>query len=141
MHNIGGEAYSMSKVIFILRPHLQKDRQPEFRYTCMLLEFINSQSFVFRFGDLNVTVTVKRQAILQDVQHEQHVMKFKKFIMDYMYEEWYLVTPVPRQMMADLPVRLCHFCPLVHNLLGRLRFLPEYELWLHRTATVCYISS
>jgi hypothetical protein len=56
-----------------------------------------------------MTVTVKRQAVLRDVQHEQHLMKFKKFLMDYMYEEWYLVTPVPKQMMTELPVRLRHF--------------------------------
>ncbi|XP_048730421.1 uncharacterized protein LOC125647690 [Ostrea edulis] len=82
-----------------------------------------------QFGDLNVTVTVKRQAILQDVQHEQHVMKFKKFIMDYMYEEWYLVTPVPRQMMADLPLPGCLKCGTFYERLY------EARLWMSSGGT------
>lgn len=62
--------------------------------------------FAFRFGSLNVTVTIKRQALMQEPLHESHVMKFKKFLIDYRFEEWYLVTPIPKKMMTELPVSI-----------------------------------
>ncbi|XP_061197924.1 uncharacterized protein LOC133206000 [Saccostrea echinata] len=81
------------------------------------------------FGDLNVTVTVKRQAVQQHVQHEQHVMKLKKFLMDYMYEEWYLVTSVPKKMMAELPLPSCLKCGTFYERLY------EARLWMSSGGT------
>lgn len=43
---------------------------------------------------------------MQEPLHESHVMKFKKFLIDYRFEEWYLVTPIPKKMMTELPVSI-----------------------------------
>nr|XP_022304685.1 lysine-specific demethylase 8-like [Crassostrea virginica] len=88
-----------------------------------------------QFGDLNVSVTVKKQVLLQDPQHENHVMKFKKFLIDYKFEEWYLVTPIPKKMMAALPLPPCLSCGTFS---GRLY---EARLWMSSGGTASRLHS
>ena len=53
---------------------------------------------------MNVTVTVKVARKNDEVQTAPHIMKLRKFIFDYKYENWYLSTTVPAEMMEELPV-------------------------------------
>ena len=56
---------------------------------------------------MNVSVTVKIMRKKNEIQTAPHVMKLKKFLYDYMYEDWYLASTLPRPMMGELPVSSC----------------------------------
>lgn len=55
---------------------------------------------VFRYGKLNVTVVVKKERLTKGGR----IMKFSKFLLDYMYEDWYMSNTVPSEMLEELPV-------------------------------------
>lgn len=88
-----------------------------------------------QFGSLNVTVTIKRQALMQEPLHESHVMKFKKFLIDYRFEEWYLVTPIPKKMMTELPLPSCLRCGTFYDRLY------EARLWMSSGGTASRLHS
>ena len=48
-----------------------------------------------------MTITVKKELLKQKTKRK---MLFRKFLLDYMYENWYLSSTVPLEMMGELPV-------------------------------------
>ena len=72
---------------------------------CIVLYCIVSYRTVCcRYGKVNVSVTVKVMRKKDEIQTAPIVMKLKKFLYDYLYEDWYLASTIPRQMMGELPV-------------------------------------
>ena len=65
--------------------------------------------FLHRYGELNITITVKKQ----QMQMKKRQMLFRKFLLDYMYENWYLTNTVPLEMMGDFPVNFFTDCILL----------------------------
>lgn len=62
--------------------------------------FIIANCYCCRFGNLSITTTIKKQ--LQ--RRVQSLMQFKKFLLDYMYDDWWLATTMPKEMANELPV-------------------------------------
>ena len=59
-----------------------------------------------RFGRIKVSVTMRRQLFRQEkVIRNIQVMQLKKFLYEYMYEDWYLSSTIPADIMKELPVR------------------------------------
>ncbi len=54
----------------------------------------------FSYGDLKVHVVVKKELF----QTGPKKMKFRKFLKEYHYEDWYLSNIVPQEMMHELVV-------------------------------------
>ncbi|KAK3087063.1 hypothetical protein FSP39_001162 [Pinctada imbricata] len=84
-----------------------------------------------KFGSLNVSVTVKRQM----VKHTSHTMTLKKFLLDYVHEEWYLASAVPMEMMAELPFPSSLRCGTFS------KRLQEAELWMSSGGTSSLLHS
>lgn len=82
-----------------------------------------------RYGKLNVSVTVKVMRRKDEVQTAPYVMKLKKFLLDYMYEDWYLSSIVPAPLMEELPLPKCLRCGTLS------RYLQEAELWMSSGGT------
>jgi hypothetical protein len=58
---------------------------------------------VCRYGELIVSVTVKKEHAKKEIQR----VKFKKFLREYEYEDWYLASIMPREMMHEFAVSRC----------------------------------
>ncbi|XP_076438087.1 uncharacterized protein LOC143277193 isoform X2 [Babylonia areolata] len=82
-----------------------------------------------KYGKVNVSVTVKVMRRKDEVQTAPHVMKLKKFLYDYMYEDWYLASTVPLDMMLELPLPKCLRCGTLSQ------HLQEAELWMSSGGT------
>jgi hypothetical protein len=63
-----------------------------------------SKLIYYRYGKLNVTIAVKKEVFNSEPKRNKRKMLFKKFLLDYMYENWYLSSTVHEDMMAELPV-------------------------------------
>ncbi|XP_029635883.1 bifunctional peptidase and arginyl-hydroxylase JMJD5-like [Octopus sinensis] len=75
-----------------------------------------------KYGNISVPVSVRKQQFPGQVRIVQ--MKFKKFLLEYMYEDWYLATTIPLQMASELTIPQCLSCgSYFHRLL-------ESELWI-----------
>lgn len=61
---------------------------------------LNPVIFIPRFGELDIHVVVKKDLLRKGPQK----MKFRKFLREYQFEEWYLTTSLPQPMMSDLIV-------------------------------------
>ncbi|XP_013380535.1 uncharacterized protein LOC106151697 [Lingula anatina] len=78
-----------------------------------------------KYGDLDVLVTVKKEVFKKGPKK----MKLSQFLSDYMYENWYLSTTAPQQMMQELVLPKCLQC-------GTFRkYLQESELWMSSGGT------
>nr|KAG5697641.1 hypothetical protein BaRGS_011190 [Batillaria attramentaria] len=82
-----------------------------------------------QYGKVNVTVTVKVMRKKDEVQTARHVMKLKKFLYDYMYEDWYLASTVPVELLPKLPLPKCLRCGSLSE------SLQEAELWMSSGGT------
>lgn len=82
-----------------------------------------------QYGKVNVTVTVKVMRKKDEIQTARQVMKMKKFLYDYMYEDWYLASTVPEELMAELPLPKCLRCGTLS------KSLQEAELWMSSGGT------
>lgn len=84
-----------------------------------------------KFGNLSITTTIKKQ--LQ--RRVQSLMQFKKFLLDYMYDDWWLATTMPKEMADELPLPDCLRC-------GSYRQrLQEAELWMSSGGTASLLHS
>ncbi|XP_025089638.1 jmjC domain-containing protein 5-like [Pomacea canaliculata] len=82
-----------------------------------------------KYGKQNVTVTVKVMRHRDEVHTAPQVMTLKKFMYNYLYEEWYLASTIPPALMAELPVPKCLRCGTIS------RSLQEAELWVSSGGT------
>ena len=55
---------------------------------------------MFRYGELDIHVVVKKELFKTGPKE----MKFRKFLREYNYEDWYLSDIVPQEMMHELGV-------------------------------------
>ncbi|KAK7091446.1 uncharacterized protein [Littorina saxatilis] len=83
----------------------------------------------FKYGKVNMSVTVKVMRRKDEIQTAPQVMKLKKFLLDYMYEDWYLASTVPEEMMEELPFPKCVRCGTISQ------YLQEAELWMSSGGT------
>ncbi|CAL1546143.1 unnamed protein product [Lymnaea stagnalis] len=63
-----------------------------------------------KYGDLKMAVRVKVARRRDKIESTVQIMKFKKFLYDYMYDELYLASVIPRAMMDELPLPKCIRC-------------------------------
>ena len=61
---------------------------------------VNDLLFSFRFGELFIHVVVKKELFNTGPQR----LRFRKFLKEYQYEDWYLSNTIPQEMMPDLTV-------------------------------------
>ncbi|BFZ20273.1 hypothetical protein BsWGS_23312 [Bradybaena similaris] len=88
-----------------------------------------------KYGSINVTVRVKIARRRSLIVSETKVIKMRKFIYDYMYDDLYLASLLPKQMMPDLPLPKCLRCgTLSENLVTA-------ELWMSGGGTSSQIHS
>ncbi|XP_041361071.1 uncharacterized protein LOC121377229 [Gigantopelta aegis] len=88
-------------------------------------EYLNNN-----FGKMNVSVTMRRQLFRQEkVIRNVQVMQLKKFLYEYMYEDWYLSSTIPAQIMAELPLPPILSCGTLSQ------YLQEAELWMSSGGT------
>lgn len=97
----------------------------------ILKDWENDQYPTNRYGDLNVTVTVKKERRA----HEYTWMTMKKFLLDYLYEDWYLSTILPPEMAEELPMPGCLRCGTYR------KRLQEAELWMSSGGTSSMLHS
>lgn len=84
-----------------------------------------------KFGNLNITTTIKKQA----QKHIETVMQFKKFLLDYVYEDWWLASVMPQEIAEELPLPDCLRC-------GSYRQrLQEAEFWMSSGGTSSLLHS
>lgn len=89
----------------------------------------NDEYLQTKYGRENVTVTLKVMRRKDEVQTAPQVMRLKKFLLDYVYEDWYLATTLPPPLRHELPWPACLRC-------GTLaRGLQEAELWMSSGGT------
>ncbi|XP_045180369.2 uncharacterized protein LOC123539702 [Mercenaria mercenaria] len=88
-----------------------------------------------KYGKLNVTITVKKEVFNKESQRNKRRMLFKKFLLDYMYENWYLSSTVHEDMMAELPL------PNVLSCGSYKERLTEAELWMSSGGTSSLLHS
>ena len=53
-----------------------------------------------RYGELDIHVVVKKELFKTGPK----TMKLKKFLREYMYEDWYLSDIIPQEMTSELTV-------------------------------------
>jgi hypothetical protein len=58
--------------------------------------------FLERFGKLNMTTTIKKQLQRQ----VETVMQYKKFLLDYLYEDWWLASIMPQEIAEEVSVSI-----------------------------------
>ncbi|CAG5130789.1 unnamed protein product [Candidula unifasciata] len=88
-----------------------------------------------KYGNLNVSVRVKLARRQSRILSENKMMKLKRFIYDYLYENLYLASNLPKQMMPDLPLPKCLRCgTLSENLLS-------VQLWMSAGGTSSLVHS
>lgn len=63
-----------------------------------------------KYGDVKMAVRVKVARRKDKIESTVQIMKFKKFLYDYMYDELYLASVIPRAMMDELPLPKCIRC-------------------------------
>ncbi|RUS79346.1 hypothetical protein EGW08_012900 [Elysia chlorotica] len=88
-----------------------------------------------RYGHFNVTVTVKVARRKDQVITAAQSMKLKHFLFNYMYDEWYLASGVPRDMMEELPLPTCVRCGTVSQ------GLISAQLWMSSGGTSSRVHS
>ncbi|KAK3753547.1 hypothetical protein RRG08_020618 [Elysia crispata] len=88
-----------------------------------------------RYGHLNVTVTVKVARRKDNVVTAAQSMKLKNFLFNYMYDEWYLASGVPRDMMEELPLPVSIRCGTVSQR------LVSAQLWMSSGGTSSRVHS
>lgn len=84
-----------------------------------------------RFGTLNISTTVKKQLQRQTNQ----VMQFRKFLLDYMYENWWLSTTIPSEIAEELPLPDCLRCGTYRQR------LQEADFWMSSGGTASLLHS
>lgn len=84
-----------------------------------------------KFGKLNMTTTIKKQ--LQ--RHVETVMQYKKFLLDYLYEDWWLASIMPQEIAEELPLPDCLQCGTYRQK------LKEAEFWMSSGGTASLLHS
>ncbi|XP_050404429.1 uncharacterized protein LOC126820477 [Patella vulgata] len=87
------------------------------------------------YGHLNISVITRKGAKKDYLYRERQTMKLKKFLAEYMYEDWYLAGTVPHDMMHELPLPKCVQCGTIAN------YLQEAELWMSSGGTSSMLHS
>ncbi|ESP03411.1 hypothetical protein LOTGIDRAFT_171502 [Lottia gigantea] len=82
-----------------------------------------------RYGSVNVSVVTRKGIKREYLIRERKTLKMKKFLLEYMYEDWYLAGTVPLEMLKELPLPKCVQCGSVAN------YLREAELWMSSGGT------
>uniref|UniRef100_A0A2C9M1Y7 JmjC domain-containing protein n=1 Tax=Biomphalaria glabrata TaxID=6526 RepID=A0A2C9M1Y7_BIOGL len=88
-----------------------------------------------KYANVNVSVHAQTVRKREKIETTQQVMKLKKFLYDYMYEEWYLSTVIPREMMQELPLPKCVRCGTIAER------LISAQLWMSSGGTSSRIHS
>lgn len=88
-----------------------------------------------KYGKLNVTIAVKKEVFNSEPKRNKRKMLFKKFLLDYMYENWYLSSTVHEDMMAELPL------PDILSCGSYKERLTEAELWMSSGGTSSLLHS
>ncbi|KAK3576648.1 hypothetical protein CHS0354_023166 [Potamilus streckersoni] len=94
----------------------------------VLNEWEEDANLTYNYGELNMTIDVKKQ-VKFTISSDKRKMQFKKFLLDYMYENWYLTNTVPHEMMADFPLPSIFSCGTFKDR------LVEAELWMSSGGT------
>lgn len=77
-----------------------------------------------KYGDLVVHVVMKKELFKTGPRK----MKFRKFLKEYLYEDWYLSDIVPHEMTHELVLPKCLKC-------GLNKYLMESEVWFSSGGT------
>ncbi|XP_052764551.1 uncharacterized protein LOC128206246 [Mya arenaria] len=88
-----------------------------------------------KYGKLNMTITVKKEVMNRAPHRTRRRMLLRKFLLDYMYENWYLASTVHEDMRAELPLPEAVSCGTFKER------LTEAELWMSSGGTASLLHS
>ncbi|KAL4217847.1 hypothetical protein ACF0H5_022586 [Mactra antiquata] len=88
-----------------------------------------------KFGQVNITITVKKEFYNQGPQHNKRRMLLRKFLLDYKYENWYLSSTVHDDLMPELPL------PEILSCGSYKQRLTEAEMWMSSGGTASLLHS
>ncbi|KAH3712264.1 uncharacterized protein LOC127856831 [Dreissena polymorpha] len=88
-----------------------------------------------KYGMLNMTITVKKEVMNRDPHTTKRRMLFRKFLMDYKYENWYLTSTVHEVMRKELPLPDVLSCGTYRDR------LTEAEVWMSSGGTASLLHS
>jgi len=81
------------------------------------------------YGSINIEVTTKKPGKIV----EPKIMTFKRFLLRYNLEDWYLVSPIPDEILHGIPAVSSLLC-------GTFReFLQEAEMWMSSGGTSSHL--
>ncbi|WAR16374.1 hypothetical protein MAR_030968 [Mya arenaria] len=90
---------------------------------------------VLKHEPLNMTITVKKEVMNRAPHRTRRRMLLRKFLLDYMYENWYLASTVHEDMRAELPLPEAVSCGTFKER------LTEAELWMSSGGTASLLHS
>lgn len=88
-----------------------------------------------KYGQINVTITVKKEIVNRSPERSKRRMLFRKFLLDYMYENWYLASTLHTEMLPELPLPPILTCGSYKDR------LTEAELWMSSGGTSSLLHS
>ncbi|CAK8691779.1 unnamed protein product [Clavelina lepadiformis] len=78
-----------------------------------------------RYGGIKIEVTTKKPGKIVEPQ----IMTLKKFLLRYNLEDWYLVSPIPDEMLHQIPLSPSLACGTFKQ------YLQEPEIWMSSGGT------
>ncbi|XP_059155180.1 uncharacterized protein LOC131940532 [Physella acuta] len=88
-----------------------------------------------KYGNLDVEVRHRSVRKRDRIETTEEIIKFKKFLYDYMYDDCYLATAIPTPMMQELPFPKCVRCGTIG------KSLISAHLWMSSGGTSSLIHS
>ncbi|XP_067664481.1 uncharacterized protein [Haliotis asinina] len=77
------------------------------------------------FGKLNITVVTQRPIFHKDeIKRTTQVVKMKRFLSEYEYEDWYISSVIPAEIQQQLSLPTIFNCGVVS------RYLQKPEIWM-----------
>jgi len=81
------------------------------------------------YGGINIEVTTKKPGKII----EPKIMTFKRFLLRYNLEDWYLVTPIPDEILHGIPIVPSLLCGTFKQ------YLQEAEMWMSSGGTSSHL--
>ncbi|KAH9500715.1 hypothetical protein Btru_076336 [Bulinus truncatus] len=76
----------------------------------VFINWKNDSYLIEKYGDLELFVMVESLRRKEKIERKKRLMKLTMFLSDYMHEEWFITSVVPREMMEEFPLPKCIRC-------------------------------
>uniref|UniRef100_A0A0B7A0M6 JmjC domain-containing protein n=1 Tax=Arion vulgaris TaxID=1028688 RepID=A0A0B7A0M6_9EUPU len=86
-------------------------------------KWANDKYLTEKYGHLNVTVRAKVARRKSRIASQEKVVKLNTFLLNYMYDDLYMESGLPREMMSELPFPKCIRCGTISENLAVAQLL------------------